>query len=236
LEGEPAAIVLDDRHNTARKPAMPTVDIEINAAFVRTPFIILIDKAEKAPWGFDGITARSFIDKDQRKYTPRTERRYLGIGNGDYSLNLFQDRIAIERKSPEDFQGTLLGWPQKIEEAEGEELAKLSRKPIDRRGRFKSELRKLQALECRAVVVEASLAECINSVPQWGTRSAEENAKYLYSTFLSWSQQFRVPWYFCDDRRLAEVTAFRIMEQFWDRHRSEYRKRQKTAAQPLLTA
>ena len=54
---------------------MQTV-IEAGPGLVRCPFVILIDKQEKAPFSFDGLRARSFIDKDQRIYQPRTERRY----------------------------------------------------------------------------------------------------------------------------------------------------------------
>lgn len=185
--------------------------IEAGPGLVRLPWLILVDKAEKAPWSFADIRSRSCIDKDMRLYVPRTERRYLGVGMGDYSIDGFQDRIAIERKSVADFQGTLLGWPKEAETEAGNVTE------IHRRGRFKSELRRLQAMHCRAVIVEAPLHECLNSCPQWGVRTAEENGKYLYGTYLSWSQQFRVPWYFCADRRMAEVTCLRIMEQFWDR-------------------
>jgi len=179
---------------------------------IPTPFVILIDKAEKAPWTFVGLHARSFVDPERRLYHPvRTERRYLGIGMGDYSLDGFQGRVAIERKSMADFQGTLLGWPTDVETAAG------NGREIDRRGRFKSELRKLQALECKAVIVEAPLGRCLESCPQWGVRTSAENGKYLMSTYLAWQQQFRVPWIFCEDREMAAVTAFRIMEQFWSR-------------------
>jgi len=188
---------------------------------IRTPFVILYDKAEKAPWTFAGITSRSFIDPDMRQYHPvRTERRYLGIGMGDYSLDGFEGRIAIERKSMADFQGTLLGWPKDAETVAHDG----GRGEIHRRGRFQNELRKLQAMEVRAVVVEATLGQCIDECPQWGVRSAEENAKLLFSTYLSWQQRFRVPFIFCDDREMAAVVAFRILEQFWDRHRKEARQ------------
>lgn len=207
--------------------------IEIAPGVVRTPFTILIDTAEKHPWEFANLAARSFIDKDMRHYDVRTERRYLGVGMGDYSIDLFQDRVAIERKSMADFQGTLLGWPHDISDPEVRRTWN-PHKSIHRRGRFKNELRKLQALECRAVIVEAPLGRCIAETEQWGIRTREENGKYLHATYISWQQQFRVPFIFCDDRRLAEVTAFRILEQFWDRHRTEYRQRKKDRQRQLV--
>lgn len=185
--------------------------IEAGPGLVRCPFTVLVDKAEKAPWSFAGLRARSFIDPDQRLYVVDTERRYLGVGMGDYSIDGFAGRIAIERKSVADFQATLLGWPRDAETAAGNTTE------IHRRGRFKSELRRLQTMQAKAVIVEATLGECLSQCPQWGKRSGPENAKYLYATYLAWQQQFRVPFIFCDDREMAAVTAFRIMEQFWDR-------------------
>lgn len=198
--------------------------IDAGPFFVRTPFTILIDKAEKNPFGFTDIRSRSFIDKDQRHYLPRTEPRYLGIGMGDYSLDGYQDRIAIERKSLADFQGTLLGWEKKPDTDEPWDTTGAP----DRRARFKRELAKLAAMECSAIVVEASLSDVLNYAPEWGKRTASENAKYLLSTTIAWQQEFRgVPWLFMEDRRLAEITAFRILEQWWAREQRHARTRKR---------
>ena len=194
---------------------------EIAPGVVRMPFIILVDKAEKAPFSFDGLRSRSFIDKEMRIYQPRTERRYLGIGMGDYSIEGYESRIAIERKSMADWQGTLLGWRHEVETA-GDGNWTID---IDRRARFKRELGKLAAMEAKAVVIEASFGECLFRAPEWGKRTSAENVKYLHSTYIAWQQEFPgVPWIFCDDRRMAEITAFRILEQFWARKAGERRQ------------
>lgn len=198
-----------------------TVDlVEAAPGCIRTPFVILVDKAEKRPFDFRGITARSFIDLDQREYIPRTERRYLGIGMGDYSLDGFQGRVAIERKSLEDFQGTLLGWPRDATR-ENAALEWHARNQVNRRARFKRELAKLSRMETAAVVVEAPLGECLRLAPCWGKRSSVENAKYLAATYLSWSNDFRIPWHFCDGPEMAAVVALRILEKFWAKHKKE---------------
>jgi hypothetical protein len=195
--------------------------IEAAPGLVRCPFTILIDKAEKAPFSFDGLRARSFIDKEMREYQPRTERRYLGIGMGDYTIEGYEGRISIERKSMTDWQGTLLGW--RHEESAGDWTI-----DIDRRARFKRELGILSAMDCKAVVIEASFGECLTEAPAWGKRTSLENAKYLHSTYISWQQEFPgVPWIFCDDRRMAEITTFRIIEQFWARHAKERRQQKR---------
>jgi hypothetical protein len=201
--------------------------IESTPGCIRLPFTILIDKQEKAAFSFDGIRARSFIDKDMREYTPRTERRFLGIGMGDYSIDGYQDRLAIERKSMADFQGTLLGWQRETEAGEWTIN-------VDRRARFKRELKTLSAIECKAVIVEANLSQCLEDAPQYGVRTSAENAKYLFSTYLSWLEEFPgVPWIFMPDRRMAEVAAFRIMEKFWARHAKERRQLQRLKQKQL---
>jgi hypothetical protein len=199
---------------------------------VRCPFLILIDLAEKAPWAFDGLRSRSFIDKDMRVYVPRTERRFLGVGCGDYSIDGYGGRVGIERKSMIDFQGTLLGW-------EHEQQAGQWTISVDRRRRFKRELATLAAMECKAVIVEASFGECLLQAPSWGKRSSAENAKYLHSSYIAWQQEFPgVPWIFCDDRQMAAVTCFRMLEQFWARHAGERRKKKRELSraerQPLF--
>ena len=74
---------------------MATADlIEVAPGLVRCPFTILIDKQEKAPFSFDGLRARSFVDREMREYQPRTERRFLGIGMGDYSIETFNPIVS----------------------------------------------------------------------------------------------------------------------------------------------
>lgn len=207
---------------------------EAGPDLVHCPFTILIDKQEKAPFSFDGLRARSFVDKDMRQYLPKTERRFLGIGMGDYSILGYEGRVAIERKSMADWQGTLLGWRHEVESAGGAGWSI----DVDRRARFKRELGKLAAMECKAVVIEASFGECLSNAPSWGVRTSAENAKYLHSTYIAWQQEFPgVPWIFCDDRRMAEITTFRILEQYWARHAGERRRQKREqlkAARPPL--
>jgi len=199
---------------------MQTV-IEAGPGLVRLPFTILVDLQEKAPFSFDGLRARSFVDKEMRVYVPRVERRYLGVGMGDYSILGYEGRIGIERKSMADWQGTLLGWRHEV--GAGNWTI-----DVDRRARFKRELKTLAAMEAKAVIVEASFGQCLNEAPTWGVRTARENAKYLHATYIAWQQEFPgVPWIFCEDKEMAAVTAFRMLEQFWARHAKERRQQQR---------
>lgn len=200
---------------------------------IRTPFTVLVDRQEKAPWSFAGLRARSFIDPEQREYVPNIIVRWLGIGLGDYSIDGYEGRVAIERKSPEDFAGTLLGWERQIDTAAARAEWD-TRNSVHRRKRFKAELAKLAGMESAAVVIEASLGDCLANAPQWGKRTASENAKYLHATAIAWQQEFRVPWIFCDDRRLAELTAFRLLEKFWERTAKERRQQARERVAPVL--
>lgn len=200
--------------------------VEAAPGCIRIPFTILIDKAEKAPFDFHGIRARSFVDPEMREYVPCTERRYLGVGMGDYSIDGFPGRVGIERKSPEDFCGTLLGWERAIDTA-ADRAEWDTRNSVDRRKRFKNELTKLSGMECKAIVIEAEMGQIIENLPQWGVRSAAENAKYLYATYLAWAQEFPVPWIFCPDKQVAAITTFRVLEKFWSRHKKEHTAQRK---------
>jgi len=174
------------------------------------PFTIFVDGQEKHPWTFEQIRVKR-NDPAGPVYQVEARRAHLGAGMGDYTIHAFGESFghsfAIERKSLEDCHGTLLGWKQ-------------------RRDRFQRELDNLASMDAAAVVVEAPLGYVLATAPQWGKKSAAENAVALHSTILSWSQQYRVPWYFCDDRRLAELTAFRLMFSFYQRVRRRIRASQ----------
>jgi hypothetical protein len=181
------------------------------------PFLILIDSAEQQPFSFTNL--RADAAKDHATFDVRT--KWLSLGRhptslGDYSLEGGRGRCHVERKSMDDAHGTFLGW------AGG------------RRERFESELANLSQIECGLVVVECSLAELINRAPQWGTKTAAENAKSLHRSILAWQQDYRVPWAFCDSRRLAEITTFRWLERWWRKQREAERAAAKKAkAEPV---
>lgn len=165
------------------------------------PFTVLIDAQEKQPFTFQAIRG------DAPDYAPLVvpvEWRSLGVAMGDYSIDGYEGQCHIERKSLEDAHGTFLGWGE-------------------RRDRFDRELKHLAAIDCAAVVVECSLTALLAEVPQWGKRTTEENRKSLHRSVLAWQQDYRVPWHFCDTRRFAEITTFRILERFWRHKQREYR-------------
>lgn len=175
------------------------------------PFLVLIDSAEQHAFAFENMHADAA--RDHARLEVRTKWQALGRypdSLGDYSLEGGLGRCHVERKSMEDAHGTFLGWG-------------------GRRERFERELLNLSQIECGLVVVECSLAELINRAPQWGTKTAAENAKSLHRSILAWQQDYRVPWSFCDSRRLAEITTFRWLERWWKKQREAERAAKKAA-------
>lgn len=167
--------------------------------------IILIDAMEQHPWTFQGI--RADADRGYKILEVQTRREALGPGWGDYSLDGYRSACHIERKSAEDAHGTILGWGE-------------------RRERFMRELENLATVECAAVVVECSLQHLVATAPSRGKKSAGENAKILFRQVLAWQQDYRVPWVFCEGRRMAEIAAYRILERYWLRQRHRIKQQE----------
>jgi ERCC4-type nuclease len=94
-----------------------------------TPYTIIVDSREQSPYSFKGFKCDAA--KKGRPLLVCTE--VAGLKSGDYSLKGFEDRIAVERKSLQDFYGTL---------GQGRE-------------RFERELVRLSVMDFAAVVVEA---------------------------------------------------------------------------------
>lgn len=155
-------------------------------------FTILIDTQEKQPFTFQG-----FQDADKPIIIP-TVFRSLGASHGDYSVSGMEGDAHIERKSMEDAHGTFL--------SHGE-----------RRERWEQTLMFLAGIGCSAIVVECSLGRLLDCVEPRGTRSKATLRKTLHRQILAWEQDYRVPFVFCDTRRLAEATTLAILKRRWQK-------------------
>lgn len=91
-----------------------------------TPFTIIVDTREQAPFGFTDI-------KDTSGNPLFVYKQVAGLASGDYSLLDMEGQIAIERKSHIDFLGSI---------GQG-------------RDRFQREIARLNEMEYAAVVIEA---------------------------------------------------------------------------------
>lgn len=163
-----------------------TITVMDDPSFVVSPFVVLRDSREKAPWGFTGINT----DADLGHRSLLVRKEYCYLPTGDYSIEGAADRIAIERKSIEDLFGTL----------------------GQHRDRFENELERLAAMEFAAVIVEADWRTILLHPPD----RSRLNPKTVLRSVLAWQQRFKnVHWLMMGERRLAEVTCYRVLERFW---------------------
>ena len=158
------------------------------------PFTILIDKQEKKPFTFEAIKGDS--RQQYKLLNIPTESAHLGAGMGDYSIKGYEGRIHIERKSCDDFIGTLLGYGV-------------------RWNRFERELANLEQMEEAAVVVECSLEHALDECFETAHRSVDSNRKTVFRKYLALSHDYRVPWHFLPSRQHAEKTTFLILQRWW---------------------
>lgn len=171
------------------------------------PFTVLIDSAENHPFLFQNL--RSDAADGNRPLIVPTKFQSLGRfpeSLGDYSLDSplgGVGRCHVERKSMADAHSTILGWAKKGEDG-------------GRRERFERELELLAEMEAGFIVVECSFTQLLANAPQYGVRTAAQNARTLNNSIMSWLRKYRVQWLFADDRRIAERNTFRWLKQWYD--------------------
>lgn len=171
-----------------------TAKIRSSAAPLESPFVILVDSAEKSPFAF--ATLRADAAQLHRPLVVRTIRRHLRLPSTrlsiDYSVEGYETVVGIERKSHEDFCNTLAG---------------------KHRRRFEQKLAIVNATFAHfAVVVEAEWSVILFEPPAFSAAVP----KTLWRTVLAWVVRYpRVHWFFLPNRPLAEKATYRILERFW---------------------
>ncbi len=151
-----------------------------------TPFTILIDQQEKAPYRFTGL--RADAKHNRRPLIVPTESGHMKTG--DYAIAGYEHLAVVERKSLADLYSTL---------GQGRE-------------RFGREHERMAADIARPVVViEANWFEAINLPPSHSKLSP----KTVWRTAISWYVRYGVPWIMAEDRRLAEVYTFQFLSKVW---------------------
>ena len=122
---------------------------------------VIIDSREQEEFAFDPVRVT-------------TERRALPAG--DYALANHLDRVAVERKSLEDFVSTV----------------------IRARKRFAAELNRLRELEFACVVVEGNLSDVFARRYRSGANPAS-----VFGAHISIIVDHHIPVFFCSDRQIA---------------------------------
>jgi len=109
---------------------------------------------------------------------------------GDYSVEGFEDRVAVERKSMADFVSTV----------------------IRGRKRFHKELEKLRHYEAACVVVEGNFRDLLE-----GRYLSDVHPNALAGSIASIIIDFGVPVYFCSDRQAACLFTETYLSRFYRR-------------------
>ena len=137
--------------------------------------VIVIDSREKLPYSID---------------LPSITKK---LEAGDYSVEGLERRVAVERKSLDDFVSTVI-WD---------------------RDRFFKELRKLAEYDFACVVVEADLTDIVQ-----GRYRSEAHPRSVLGMTLSIIADFEVPVFFCSNRRISRqfVTSLllRLHRKYFD--------------------
>ena len=123
--------------------------------------VVIVDTREQQPYGFD---------------TDRIQTIRSSLPAGDYSLEGFEDRVAVERKSLSDFVSTV----------------------IHGRRRFKQELKRLALYDSACVVVEAELRDVL-----LGHYRTNAHPHSVFGSAISITVDYGVPVFFCSDRQVA---------------------------------
>ena len=106
---------------------------------------------------------------------------------GDYSLAGIERKVAVERKALADLVQCL---------------------GADRE-RFQRELSRLRGYDFAAVVVEAPAVDL-----RAGRYRGHLNSESAWQSIISFSQRFRIPFFFCKDRADAERVTFDLLRHF----------------------
>lgn len=149
---------------------------------------ILIDQREKQPWTF----------KDIRQKHPDCgiQTRSARLESGDYTLEGFEQRIAIERKSPRDVYITL-------------------QQNFDR---FDNEFTRMNGMEAAWIVVEAPLARYAggNGADYYQMLACVHKKHHVLRGMLSLMIRYPgIRWKFCQSPEEAEWFAFLQLLRFY---------------------
>lgn len=170
------------------------------------PLVVVIDTREQKPYQFSSIPAdrRELRELDIPDLPgivgTIAARTVIGsLKSGDYSIEGYEDQIAVERKSKHDLYSTV---------SQG-------------RDRFEREISRLNSLHSSiyqpvtpfaAVVVEAELSEIVKDPP----KHCKLRPKTILRTVIAWQQRYRnVHWVFAPGREAAEVIVYRILDRWW---------------------
>lgn len=171
----------------------------VNDTSIHTcPFAIAIDTAEQQPFDFSRI--RYDANTFWKIHTPRIALGRHPDGYGDYSICGYERQVAVERKSQSDSYSTIMGFKE------------------GNRDRFEDELANLSEIVA-CVIVECSFERWLKEAPETPQKTAEENRKTLFRSYIGLMQDYGVPWTFAETKALAAICCFNFLNRFWEKVR-----------------
>lgn len=138
--------------------------------------------------------------REQRPYDFADPSVKKGLPAGDYSIEELETRIAVERKSLNDFVNTV----------------------IHNKDRFFRELEKLQTYDFACIVVEASLKQILA-----GKFTSNASPLSVIGLMISCMTRFKVPVILCDSRQHAKIFVERFLYYAFS-HLQEHGKKEKS--------
>lgn len=132
---------------------------------------VIVDTREKQPWTFKGIKG--------------VERCSGKLKTGDYSVEGLEERVTIERKSLDDWVGTVLR----------------------ERKRFYRELERMRAFDFRCVIIEAGVREIMTGRYR---SQADPNAVLAFVAEVAVGQS--VPVYLGGTRAESQILAAELLK------------------------
>ncbi|MCO6439006.1 MAG: ERCC4 domain-containing protein [Phycisphaerae bacterium] len=137
------------------------------------------------------MTFQIVIDsREQEPYAFTCPAQCRKLEAGDYSVEGFQDRVAVERKSLRDFATTVVhDFP-----------------------RFAAELKKLARMDAACVVVEADLDQVLRGAHGEALRGTSPGTLLGNAIFIA--VHHGVPVYWCGSRQAARVFTEAFLRAF----------------------
>jgi len=180
---------------------------------MKTPFTILVDTNEGAPWLFQDC--QMLIKSRMQPVEVQTREIRLPIDEGDYQVEGIPE-FSIERKSLND--------------------AYLSLSPKCGRDAFREQIEHMNfSLRKTWVIVEASWPEFCSPEKYHNDWRSEFHPHAAAATVTSWMVRYpRVSFHFPGSRRRAELFAFRLLEKVWKHNHANGRSRRGDNQLPLL--
>jgi hypothetical protein len=133
------------------------------------------------------------------------------LSYGDYSLESYENAIAIDRKTLPDLFGSITGC----------------------RERFERVVAGLSQMEAGYVIVEASFADiCKGATYRKAGKKITTSEAIINSvkgTITGWMLRYQVPFIFAGDRAGAEWFTYDLLKKFWVRKQNEVKIKHKEA-------